>query len=116
MAVKRLAIVGSRDYPNLEAVRRYVREQHPTTVIISGGARGVDRTAVEEAKRLGMLYEVYPADWDRYGKRAGYLRNETIVSKASEVTAFWDGHSRGTQHTIRLARAAGLPVQVIEES
>src|SRR5262245_11253362 len=99
----RVAVVGSRDYPDLEAVRAYVRAQPADTVIISGGARGVDQVAVDTARRLQLAYEVYPADWTRYGKRAGFLRNITIVDNADAVVAFWDGVSRGTKHTIDYA-------------
>ncbi len=110
----KIAVVGSRDYPNLEEVRQFVREQELTTVIVSGGARGVDSVAVEEARKLRMPYEIYPADWNRYGRSAGFRRNQTIVDAADEVIAFWDGKSRGTQHTISLAKAAGKPVRVVQ--
>ena len=110
----RIAIVGSRDFPRLEEVRQFVYEQERTTVIISGGARGVDSIAVEEARKLHMPYEVYPADWNRYGRSAGFRRNQTIVDAADEVVAFWDGESRGTKHTIDLARAAKKPVRIIQ--
>lgn len=114
MTIKRLAVVGSRDFPRLDLVRQYVFEQERTTVIISGGARGVDQTAVEEAQRLHMLYEVYPADWARYGRRAGFIRNQTLVERSDEVVAFWNGTSRGTEHTIALAQAHGKPCRVIQ--
>jgi hypothetical protein len=110
----RIAIVGSRSFTRLEEVRQFVREQERTTVIISGGARGVDSIAVDEAKRLHMPYEVYPADWNRYGRSAGFRRNQTIVDAAEEVVAFWDGESRGTKHTIACAKAAGKPVRIIQ--
>lgn len=110
--VRRIAIVGSRDYQNLDAVRQYVFEQERNSVIISGGARGVDSVAVDEAKRLGMAYEVYPADWSRYGRSAGALRNHQIVEAATEVVAFWDGKSPGTEITMTMARNAGKPLTV----
>ena len=109
---RRIAVVGSREYPNLEAVRQFVREQERTTVIISGGARGVDTAAVEEARRLGMPYEVHLPDWQAHGRKAGILRNHQIVKSADEVVAFWDGQSRGTQSTIQEAKAVGKPVRV----
>lgn len=114
--IARIAIVGSRDYPNLDAVRQFVWEQERTTVIISGGARGVDTVAVEEARRLHMPYEVYPAEWSRYGRRAGAMRNHAIVEKATEVVAFWDGKSPGTAITIGLAKSMKKPLRVIPAS
>jgi len=117
----RIAIVGSRDYLNLDEVRQFVREQSRDTVIVSGGAVGVDSAAVAEARRLGMPYEVYLPDWQKHGRRAGALRNQQIVAAADEVVAFWDGVSRGTAITMEMAKSArktlrvfqpGLPVAV----
>lgn len=111
MTARRVAVVGSRDYPSLGEVRRYVRAQPPDTTIISGGARGVDRVAAYEAQCCGMAIEVYPADWAK-GKSAGFQRNATIVERCTEVAAFWDGVSKGTAHTIKLAQRAGKPVTI----
>lgn len=106
----KVAVVGSRDFPRLDEVRAYVASLPADTVIVSGGARGVDTAAVDEARRLGMRYIVLPADWKTWGKRAGFMRNADIVAAADEIVAFWDGVSRGTRHTIALAEAAGKPV------
>jgi hypothetical protein len=108
-----VAIVGSRDYVRLDDVRRFVEALPPGTIVVSGGARGVDTAAIEAAAARGLATKVYPADWMREGKRAGYLRNYAIVDAADEVVAFWDGASRGTAHTITLAQVAGKPVRII---
>lgn len=111
----RIAVVGSREFKRLDEVRQFIREQERDTVIISGGARGVDDVAVSEARRLGMPYEVYLADWGRHGRRAGAMRNYEMVRKCDQVVAFWDGESRGTKITIDEARAAGKPCKVIAD-
>lgn len=108
----RLAIIGSRTYQNLDAVRQCVWEQERTTVIVSGGAAGVDTVAVEEAKRLNMPYEVHLADWSK-GRWAGLHRNTEMLSQVDEVIAFWDGHSKGTKHAIDFAHAQGRPVRIV---
>ncbi len=108
----RIAVVGSREYPRLDEVRQFVREQERTTVIISGGALGVDDAAVKEARRLGMPYEIYLAHWHKHGRSAGPIRNREIVERADEVVAFWDGKSRGTKNTIDTAKALGKPCRV----
>jgi hypothetical protein len=113
LAPKTHAIVGSRDYPDLEAVRRYVATLPEGCVVVSGGARGVDRVAAHEARQRGLRVVEYLADWDRFGRRAGFLRNEQIVAAADTVIAFWDGESRGTKHTIDLARRHHKPCHVI---
>lgn len=110
----RVAIIGSRDFADLDAVRAFVRGLPVDTVVVSGGARGVDRVAAAEAQRCGLTIVVYRADWIRYGRRAGYLRNVSIVEHAERVVAFWDGASKGTRHTIEIARRAGTPVEIRE--
>lgn len=109
----KIAIVGSRNYPVPEDVTDFVDHVTPDTAIISGGARGPDSWAVDRAKTRGLATKVFPADWNAHGKRAGFLRNQTIVDHADVVVAFWDGQSRGTADTIAKARAAGKHVEVI---
>jgi hypothetical protein len=108
----RVAIVGSRDWPDLEQVREYVRKLPLGTTIISGGARGVDSAAEEEAIALGADVAIFSADWEKLGRRAGFIRNQDIVNAAVRVVAFWDGESRGTKHTIDLTRSAKKPLEI----
>jgi hypothetical protein len=108
----KIAIVGSRDWPNAKAVIDYVNALPSDTVIVSGGARGVDTFAEIAAKRRGLAFVCFPANWAKHGKFAGYHRNKAIVAAANKVTAFWDGCSKGTLHGIQLARKAGKPVEV----
>lgn len=113
LTARAYAIVGSRDYPDLDAVRRYVATLPEGCTVVSGGARGVDRAGAQTARQRGLRVVEYLPDWDRYGKRAGFLRNEQIVAAADTVIVFWDGESRGTKHTIDLARRANKPCHVV---
>lgn len=103
----KLAIVGSRDYPNMDHVRDFVGQLSPGTTVVSGGAQGVDSIAVFCARARELSTVVIKADWAKEGRAAGFLRNKLIVDEAQGVVAFWDGESRGTRHTIDLAKAAG---------
>lgn len=136
-----LAVIGSRAYPNLSEVQRYVDTLPLDTVVVSGGARGVDWTAEVEARQRGM----YVVVWDILGNRhkgywvnrveanghgaeigipqrhfekfgpAAYWRNTQIVQEADRVVAFWNGASPGTRHTIDYARARGVHCRVWDE-
>jgi hypothetical protein len=58
-----------------------------------------------------------PADWNKHGKRAGFIRNIEMLDMLNPVEdiviAFWDGESRGTMHTVDNARERGIPCFVI---
>lgn len=108
----KVAIVGSREYGQIYKVQEYVCSLPPDTVIVSGGARGVDHMAEFAALATGKAVQIFKPDWNKHGKKAGYLRNIDIVNAADRVVAFWDGVSKGTQHSITLAKKNGKPVEV----
>jgi len=73
--------------------------------IISGGAKGADHCAEKTAKHFKVPIDIHPADWDKFGKSAGYIRNKEMLALGPDVVmAFWDGKSKGTQNTINGAR------------
>lgn len=111
------AIVGSRNWHDRKAVFRVVDALPEQSVIISGGAPGVDTfaaMATQQRIKLGadLHFDVIPALWDVYGKSAGMMRNGTIVALADRIVAFWDGQSKGTADTIAKARRAGKCVEI----
>lgn len=113
----RVIITGSRN-ANPFVARKLISDrlfELPVySTIVHGGARGVDRMAGQEAQKLGLLVEEHPADWDRHGKSAGFVRNQEMLDTGADlVLAFWDGRSNGTRHTIEIAERAGIPVEVI---
>lgn len=118
--MKKIAIVGSRptkiwkvDNKIRAMVFELVRKLGPNVVIVSGGAKGVDTWAVNAVKVLGYPKPIiFEADWIRYGNAAGYIRNELIIKEVDEVYAFSRNNSRGTRHSIRLAKRMGKPVHV----
>lgn len=87
--------------------------QFPITHIIEGGARGVDHLAYRYAMENTIPYTEYPADWS-LGKHAGFLRNEKMVQDCDAMIAIWDGESKGTAHSIKLAKQYGKPYSVIK--
>lgn len=101
----KVAIVGSRTYRSRGNVADFVGSLPDATIIVSGGARGVDTWAVEAAGT--RLTEVYPAEWEKWGNSAGFRRNQTIVGACDELYAFWDGLSKGTLDSIQRAAKAG---------
>lgn len=108
----RIAVVGSRDWPDASVVYDYVNKLESSATVVSGGARGVDIWAIRTAKQRKMAYIECGAGWVA-GKGAGYARNTVVVELSDKIVAFWDGKSRGTLDTINKAKAAGKPVEII---
>jgi len=109
----KIAIVGSRKFPMLSMVRDYVMSLPPHYMVVSGGARGVDSCAEDCAMINGNARKIFEADWKKYGRTAGLIRNSQIVDAADNVVAFWDGKSKGTLDTITKTRMAKKPLTII---
>jgi len=113
----KLAIVGSRTFNDYRLLVETMWTHFPISYnkyeIISGGAMGADSLGQALAKNWELKYTVFKPDWDKYGKPAGFIRNQQIVDTCDIVLAFWDGKSKGTQDTINKAKKAKKPTFVV---
>lgn len=110
----KIAIIGSRtfsDYSLLEETLKPYEDK--ITTIMSGGAKGADELGERWANEKEKETIIFYPDWDTYGKRAGYIRNKKIVENSDGVIAFWDGKSKGTQHSFRLCKELNVPLKKI---
>lgn len=109
-----MAVVGARDHSNPHQVQVEINQLPAETVVVSGGARGIDRVAVTLAKHRGLQTIELKADWSEGDNKAGLRRNHDVLACVDEVIAFpWWGCT-GTLHTIREGRKLGLPVTVVK--
>lgn len=83
------------------------------TEVVSGKAPCIDTYGEEWANHHGIPVRPFSADWGRWGKRAGYLRNTEMGEYGEALIAITNG-SPGTAHMIRIARKRKMPVIVIE--
>jgi hypothetical protein len=122
--VKRILITGSRDWTDVDTIRQALvdvwaefHEPYPDAEItlVHGGATGADTIAGAIATDFGWDVEVWPADWERFKRAAGPIRNNHMVSLGADVClAFPLPTSRGTIHCMKAAERAGIPVRVYE--
>jgi hypothetical protein len=77
-----------------------------------GEARGVDAIGKQIAEALKVPVKSFPADWQKYGKPAGVIRNKEMAYYGDVLIAVWDGKSRGTRHMIEIMNDAGKPALV----
>ena len=80
--------------------------------VVSGTARGVDRMGEAYAERRGIPVRRFPADWDRFGRAAGMIRNAEMAKYADALVAVWDGRSKGTDNMITTMRSLGKQVHI----
>jgi len=113
----RVIIAGGRDFNDFDLLKQKMDKLLSNVIgdiaIVSGMARGADSLGARYAVLKGYALHSFPADWDKYGKSAGYRRNEEMARNADALVAFWDGKSKGTKHMIDIARLHGLKVRVI---
>lgn len=104
------------DEVKIEQRLRELQQAFPRLLVVEGEAPGADRLSRQAAERLGIPVEPHPANWARYGKAAGPIRNqEQLDSGVDLVLAFHANvaKSRGTKDMVARARRAGIPVEVI---
>lgn len=114
----RILVTGSRTWTDYKAIEDALCRQDdwPSEVTIVHGdcPSGADAIANRIALRVGWTVERHPADWKRYGKRAGYIRNAEMVKLGADVClAFIKDGSKGATMCAELAEKAGIPTERI---
>lgn len=115
-------VAGSRSFNDLSLMYNkldYYLQKQDKVLIIHGGANGADKCAAMYAKDRNIETKVFLPDWDKYGKKAGILRNIEMFEYASQFqgrgcVVFWDGKSRGTKNDIELAGKYNVPLRIVE--
>lgn len=115
----RVLVTGSRTWEDADtiadALMRVYKERGPFTLVSGACPRGADRIAeqiVEDWGISGMDIERHPAEWDRLGKAAGFIRNAEMVHSGVDLClAFIRNHSSGASHCAGVASRHGVPVR-----
>lgn len=116
----RLIVAGGRDFNDRELLASQLIKlasedlKDRAVSIVSGLARGADSLAFDFARHYDITVYKFPANWEKFGKSAGYRRNVEMADFSQGLLAFWDGKSRGTKHMIDIAESKGLNVRIIK--
>ena len=117
----RVIIAGSRSVPERDKIlANQIKEilsqigDNTDIEIVSGRARGADMLGESVAVHNNYIIKRFPADWNKYGKSAGYIRNKQMAEYSTHLIAIWDGASRGTKSMIDLAKKENLKVYIVE--
>ena len=117
---RRLLVCGSRGITDKDwifsQIESYWYEHlacYSDPIMIEGAARGVDLIAKAYAVENDWKVEEYPAEWEKHGRGAGYIRNDIMVKAADEVLILLDGESRGTKNDIDLCKKYNKPHKIV---
>lgn len=114
-------ICGGRDFSNKElcfsSIQKFIEEEnldYSQIIILEGECpTGADSFAKEFAILHNILFEKYPADWKKYGKAAGPIRNKEMVNNCDCCLAFWNYKSKGTKSSIDYCKQSNKKVRII---
>lgn len=105
----RVGVTGGRDYADRRTVARVLEALRPDVVLVHGAATGADSLCAEWWSSDGRVTEPHPADWTKYGRAAGAIRNQVMVDSGLDVLIAFPG-GRGTADMVRRASRAGVKV------
>jgi len=112
----RVLVCGSRYYTDYRKVLEQLRKLN-AELVISEACRGADFLAVKAAKSCGIPYVEFPAEWERFGKSAGPIRNTKMLKggKPDFALVFHPdvASSKGSKHMLSLAKKAGIPFLIV---
>ena len=110
----RVLVCGDRNWKESDPIRVFLCSLPKDSVVIHGAARGADSVAGKIAEAIGLRVETYPANWNKFGKAAGHIRNKEMLDtgKPDMVVYFHRNlkESKGTRNMVQQSVAAGLPV------
>lgn len=108
-----IAIVGSPEFSNLDALRDYVEGLDPDIVVVCSDGGGFHAKVREVASTLNRAIKVVP-DERRFGDVSSVRCAEQITRKVEALVAFSVGTYGWFLYYVALAEEAGLPIRVID--
>lgn len=119
-------ICGSRDFENYELLEKKcdcylsnkLADENVEVIVVSGCCKGADKLGERYAKEHGLSVISFPANWNKHGKSAGYIRNTKMAEIGNACIAFLSsvGNNTGTKMMIRIAREKNLLVREVDEN
>lgn len=113
----KVVVAGGRKFSNYrllnETLNNLQQELSGEIEVVCGMATGADSLGFAWAKKNNKTIHEMPANWDKYGKSAGYIRNTEMADFSDIVILFWDRKSKGTKHMRDIALEKGLSIKIV---
>ena len=120
--MKKIVVAGTRSFNDYNTAESYIKNclekenlNEPIT-FISGGCRGADLLGEKYAEKYGYPIEIHTAEWNKYGRAAGPIRNKEMAQTADIIICFWDRKSKGTKSLIEFAQSLNKTVYIMDIS
>lgn len=107
--ITRFAVTGGRDFADSGMVERALSLMPADAILVHGAARGADTLCATYWEGLGRETEAHPADWKKYQRAAGPMRNRKMLNSGIQTVISFPG-GQGTAHMTRICETAGIPV------
>lgn len=110
--MRRIAVTGGRNFMNFLIIRKAFQEinLNENDTIVHGGCSGCDQLCAEVAKEFKAKTEEYPADWNKYGKAAGPIRNEKMLKSNIDMLLVFQG-GKGTKNCVKKAEELQIKIK-----
>jgi len=111
----KVIIAGSRSIQSLSVVKKAIESsgwEQVITEVVSGNAIGVDKLGEMWAVRRGIPVKKFLAGWEKYGKRAGYIRNKEMAVYGDALILVHDGVSKGSIDMLHQMKNLDKPTHV----
>ena len=111
----KVIIAGGRDFIDYNTLKKYcdyILSNKTDIEIVCGMARGADLLGKRYAEEKKYKIAEFPADWDNFGKSAGYKRNVEMALYSDAAIIFWNGESKGTKHMIDISKKHDLQLKI----
>lgn len=112
----RVIVFGGRDFHNramaFKALDR-IDKQYNITTVIDGVALGADKLGHDWACYRGKQTERYPADWAKFGRAAGPIRNRQMVEEGNPDMGIAFPGGKGTENMKSILRTAGIKLLTV---
>ena len=114
----KIVVAGCRYYNDYSQAEEFINysisnlKNNYNVIFVSGGCKGADAIGERYATENGYKFLRVVADWKRYGKGAGPIRNKELAQIADLVICFWDNKSKGTKSMIDFAKKLNKPVKI----
>lgn len=110
----KVIIAGSRKFTKRGEIMKWIDlSKFNITEVVSGASCGVDWIGEQWGLFEGKKIKRFPANWDKFNKAAGPIRNKQMARYADALILIWDGKSKGSSNMKANAKKYKLPIEEI---